>query len=402
MGRIVWALLALAFGATPGRAETRQFGNLVYEVPSGWEVGAAEKGVQYLLSDLPDDRCRFCQVMLGPARMGADDPLAILGAEKLRFIEPEDAATAKEMIAPRSLKFGNGRLAAITGILAGGDVHVTLAVRLTDRVQLYGFRGDAGEPEDAKETLDVFGTQIAPFLERIAYVSEGAESLLPAPVPGPLAGLWWGWRDGWSSQIDGTMRYDMVYRTLVFWGDGQVYDGTPPAGLAPLDRAALLAAGDTDFGVYRVEGDTLRLTFSDGRTETLPREGDGWKDGLRKMQPGRPLEDGARLDGTISRSYTTGFGVGTSGGMTSLSSTTFHPDGSYEGSSYSGAFGNFTNSVGDLTAGFATGASGDEGGRYEIRNGLLILHPRDGRTPNRVLVYRAFDDIMVGSLVLKR
>ncbi len=401
--RIAFLSAVLLAAALPAIAETRQFGNLVYEVPPGWSVGAAEDGVQYLNSDLPGDRCRFCTIFLGPAAPGRGDPLRVLAAQKHRFIDAEDAARFDELIPPRAIALGDGKAAAVTGLHGGDWIHVVMAVQLSDRVQLFGFRGEADDPETVKDSLEVFATQAAPLFDAMAYVSEGAAPLLPEARPGPLSGLWWGWTQDQVFQIDGTIRIDVNMHTLIFWPDGHFYDGTPPEGMQPLDRAALLDAGNTEFGTYTVRGNGLHLTYATGETETLDKTREGWRDRRKEYFPTEALADGTPLSGTISSLYSVGFGSGSSsvGGMTTQWSTTFHPDGTYEGSSYSGAFGNLSDGFGNLTGGFASGASGGNGGRYEVRDGLVIRYPSDGSAPARALVYRTGDDIMVGQYELK-
>lgn len=397
-----FALLLLA-SSFPAAAEPRQFGNLVYDVPPGWSVGAAEDGVQYLLSDLPDGRCRFCRILLGPALPGRADPKGALPQGKVRLLGPEAEARAEELLPPRHVQLGDGRGAAIVALKEGGWLHIVLTVPLSDRIQLLAFKGRADDADVVKESLDDFFTHAYPLFDSIAYVSEGAASLLPPAQPGPLSGLWWAWTQDAVFQIEGTISIDVDMHTLVFWPDGHFYDGTPPEGLRPLDRAMLIAAGNTEFGTYTVRGKSLHLTYATGETATLDKTRGGWRDSDREYFRAEALPDGTPLSGTISSRFAVGFGggAGSVGGISAPWSTTFHPDGTYEGSSYGGGFGNFSDGFGNLTGGFATGAEGAEGGRYEVRDGLLIRYPSDGSAPARTLVYRTGDDIMVGQYELK-
>lgn len=51
-------MLALLF-ALPAAAETRQHGNVIFDLPEGWRIGKVRQdGTQVIWSDLPDDACR--------------------------------------------------------------------------------------------------------------------------------------------------------------------------------------------------------------------------------------------------------------------------------------------------------------------------------------------------------
>ena len=114
-----------------------------------------------------------------------------------------------------------------------------------------------------------------------------------------MEGLWWGWRSDVTLGTDMMMKTQNSYRTVTFWPDGTFYDGTPPLGLAPPDRAALDAGRDTDWGNYVRQGDGMVLTYADGRTEKAAREGDGWTTGDYTLNRVEPLPDGTRIDGSV-------------------------------------------------------------------------------------------------------
>ena len=92
-----------------------------------------------------------------------------------------------------------------------------------------------------------------------------------------------------------------------------------------------------------------------------------------------PVEPGTRLRGTISWLQAFGLGGGLeSGGVTTGGSTTFHPDGTYEGSSFGSTFGTFTGG-----GGFTTAREGETGGTYEVRDGIVVMTPNDGSPPRQ-------------------
>jgi hypothetical protein len=389
---------ALAFGALPAHAEMRQFGNMIYELPPDWLHGTAEGGVKTFISSLPDDVCEFCYVYLATGIDTDDDAIAVLTAHTDRFVDAEERDDVR-VIQPASGGSEGGRQMAMAGIMIGSStLQVVIAVDLGPRVELMAFEGEADDEEEIAESMRVFGEQILPMVLSIAYVSEGAAPLMPAPVPGDLSGLYWGWRTEWLMGIDGMMRMETDYRTLIFWPNGHFYDGTPPGGLRPLDPDALMAAADESFGVYTVQGDRLRLTYVNGETDELAADGADWMDGDRQMFEVKPLRDGTTISGSISSVFYSGFtpGIGMSGGMSAFSSVTFHPDGSYEDTRMGGASATY-----DTGGGFATSSEDQGRGTYAIRDGLLTMIPDDGSEPTAQLAFSNGTDIMIGTSALE-
>jgi hypothetical protein len=401
MVRFLVATAVLALMPLQAAAERRQFGNILYELPADWWVGTPEDGVLMIFSDMTGDRCEFCKMLLATGRNGGGQVTTFLQGEIARFVEEEDRGDIEVLSPPEQTAMG-GRKAALAGIKVGSDMQFLIAVQLDGRFELMGFEGNAYDEEDFAESMAVFQEVALPMFEGITYLSEGAESLLPAPVPGDLDGLWWGWKTSWVMQLDGMMQMEVDQRRIVFWPDGYFYDGTPPEGLKPLNRDRLAGAGVTEFGVYETVGNEVRLTYADGAVEVIPREGDELVDGERRMFAVETLPDGATIQGTVSSFFYTGFtpGSGVSGGVSAGSDTTFRADGTYTGSSFGGAFGNFE-SGGDVTGGFATSSGDETGGRYEIRDGLVIQYPSDGGAPSASLVYRTESGISIGDRVLE-
>ena len=141
----------------------------------------------------------------------------------------------------------------------------------------------------------------------------------------------------------------------------------------------------------------LGVSFIDGHSEVLEGVDEGWSGWGYDMYRVTPLADGTRLDGSISSAYYSGFspGSGVSGGVSSASQTIFHPDGRYSGSSFGGAFGNFNGG-----GGYAVSNSDDEGGSYEIRDGLVVFSPANGGGRRAAMAFRSGDDIVIGDQFL--
>jgi hypothetical protein len=146
------------------------------------------------------------------------------------------------------------------------------------------------------------------------------------------------------------------------------------------------------------------LTFVTGKVETLAMGDGSMKDANRELDPVETLGDGTKLNGGVSSFFYSGFspGSGVEGGVTASSSTTFLPDGTYTGESFGGAFGNFVDGGGDLTGGFATNGDGEaQGGTYEIRDGVLILHPANGAPATVSMVIKTPDGVMIDDQFLE-
>ncbi len=396
MIRVSAAGACIAALASFAHAEDRQFGNVVYSIPSGWTEGARRDGYQIFLSDLPDDVCEFCYLYLGTGAPAKGSLVGFIGMNLMTFIDPEDRQGWKPV--GKADSFSTDRHPGIMqAITDGSNVLVLVGIDTGERYEIVGFEGEGSDEAELRESLGTFGTSGTALIDSFRFISDGAPSLLPAATPGDLDGIYWGWSTYTTLGLDMMMRTDMDYRSLFFWPDGQFYDGTPPNGLLPIDRDALVAKSNTEFGVYTRTGTTVNLIFADGKTETLTAEGDGWKDGSKSLSPTKTLADGQTIDGSVSSFFYTGFtpGSGIEGGISSGSETVFHPDGTYEGSSYGGAFGNF-----DAGGGYAVNHENASGGTYEIRDGLLISTPKDGGPPVAALALQVDDGILIGDQFL--
>jgi hypothetical protein len=397
---LTFCALAAAMSA---RAEPRQYGNVIYDPPAAWTQGGIRYGARVLLHEAPDDRCEFCYVYIG---LGAPKSGSLPGFLQFRatgFVDDEDRAAVEVMQAPSLTRLGSHN-AALMGIKTGSDFQILVGIELSDRYEVLVFEGAGYDEADLTAAMAVFQDEVVGMIEGLSFVSEGADPLMPDPEPGDMDGLWWGWRTGFTMQLDGTMQMQVQQRHIVFWPDGHFFDGTPPMGLAPIDAPGLTDLGGTDFGTYTVSGDTLTLSFMTGEVETLTRDGDGWAEGDRVLARVEPLVDGERIDGYVSSFFYSGFtpGSGVTGGVTSSSSTAFRPDGTYTGESFGGAFGNFENGAGDLTGGFATDSGTDaRGGTYEIADGMLIQTPSDGGPKLAEMIFRGGGDIIIGDQFLK-
>jgi hypothetical protein len=395
-------LLTLAFATlafpTLLAAETRQHGNVIFDLPKGWAIGAVQDdGTLTLRSDLPGEECEYCTIYITPGTRTAGRADTWLGQQTRRFIDPDESPEITVLAQPEifSLK---GRPAAMLGQKVDDDLQMLAAVQLFGRMELMAFKAPAYDEAGAAEGMAVFQRDVIPMIEGARFVSEGAAPLMPAPQPGPLSGVWWGTSTWWSMGLDGMMTMEIDHHWLTFWPDGRFYDGTPPAGTAPFDPASLLDAGDMDWGSYVVEGKTLTLSYASGAVQTYDVQNDAFTLGDRTLHGIEPMADGTKLDGIVSTIFVSGFtpGIGMSGGMTAMTDTRYNPDGTWEFGSYTGASSTFDNGTG-----FSTGSERSERGRYEVKDGLVILYAEDGSVTRSRYIFKAGTTIWIGSDMLE-
>ena len=373
-----------------------QFGNIVYRLPDGWTLGIDADGVQIIYSDLPEDLCDYCYVYISAGFPAQGSLVDFLTAHQGDFADDDEQAGISVMSPPAALTV-SGQNGLMMGISVGSDFQLLVAYDLGSRYELAAFEGYGDDEAQLNEGMGVFSDQISPMFDSFQFVSAGARSLLPAPIPGTLNGLYWGTALEQSWGLDMMLTYEMVAHSYFFWPDGQFYEGTPPQGLQPPDPGALMAAGDVNFGVYRQQGATVHLTYANASTEQLQVLGSDLKYNDLTLSPTPLMPDGSRISGTISAVFYTGFtpGAGIDGGISGSSSTTFAMDGTYSGESFGGGSGTF-----DMGGGFATGSTDTTGGTYAVRDGLIVLTPHDGSAPHGRIIVQTSEGIMIGDQFL--
>jgi hypothetical protein len=397
MRHVLAALLLLTL---PLSAETRQHGNVVFDIPQGWNTGAVrDDGTLVLLSDLPDDACEFCYIYISPGFVGPGRADSWLAANADRFIDLDESDPPQVQLMSAAELFNlKGRPAATLAQQVDGDVQMLFAIQLFGRMELIGFEMPASDEVELAANMKILARDVQPLVEGARFVSEGAKPLLPTPQPGPLQGVWWGTSTWWSVGIDGMMKMEIDHHWLTFWPEGTFYDGTPPTGTVPFDPRGLLAKGDMDWGSYRLEGDSLTLSYASGRVETLTADGTKFTIGDRVMDPITPLADGTKINGVVSTLFVSGFtpGIGMSGGITAMTDTTYRPDGTWTFGSYTGTSASFENGTG-----FATGSEGSDQGRYEVKDGLVVLYDQSGEVVARHYIFNAASTVWIGENMLE-
>ncbi len=394
-------VLALCL-ATPLAAETRQHGNVIFDIPKGWTAGGArDDGSLILRSDLPKDECEYCVITITPGARSGGRADTWVASQTRRFVDADDTPEITPLVQPKITNLG-GRPAAVLGQKVDSTLQVLFAIQLFGRMELIGFEAPAHDKAEVAEGMTVFQRDVAPMVEAARYVSEGADPLLPPPEPGPLQGLYWGYSTSWMMGLDGMMSLQLDHQFLVFWPDGRFYEGTPPQGISAFDPAPALDRGDMSWGNYRIDGDNLHLAYASGETATLTLADEKLVRGDATLFPVEPLPDGTKVDGSLSTFFYSGFtpGSGLEGGVSAANYIRFNPDGTWTRDHSGGASASFVDGGGTTTGGFATGSKASDTGRYQVKDGLMIRTPSDGSAPQTALIFKTGNDIMVGTLAL--
>lgn len=393
MGKAFWASVAIMAAAGAAAAKDRQFGSILYDPPPGWYEGRNDDGTLVYLSELPGDECEFCYIYLGAAEPLTGSLTTWARRNHARFVDEEDRAGTDLVGAPEAIGLA-GRDAAIAMSHDGGDFNFLIAVAVGDQVVPIGFQGGAYDDETMAADIATFQSRVVPWLETLEFTEDPADGLLPPAEPQDFSGIYWGWWQSFVPDISGMMQMNIVHEVYVFYPDGHFYYGTPPTGTAPLDRAALLEAADTEFGIFEKKGRAYLLTFADGEQVemTWNRSEDAWEIDDVALQAVTPLPDGTPLDGGISSLMFSGGGmIEGSASISAGSSTTFHSDGTYQGESFGGAFG----------SNFAVSSSRSDRGTYEVRDSLVIMRPSGGGAATAELAFRIEGEgILIGDRFL--
>lgn len=388
-------LIASCFilAAVPAHAETRQFSNIVYDPPAGWETNGKDGDRLELRYDADDDCCSGCRILLDPGQAAAGPIVPWLDAAAA-----PDAETTIVGGPQRREDTANGRPlhALLRQVEADGRpmFQAFFAIDLTDRHELIIFEAPARDEESFNRHLATMNGDVVPMLESVRFVSEGAEPVLGAPQRGDLEGPWFG--TGVRNQYNGfsgTLELVVDKRLMTFYRDGRFYDGVPPSGSGPLDVGALVAAGETRLGNYVRNGDTIELRYVDGDVSSLRMPSRNAIDGGRvTMRPAAFPPDGYRFAGVIRSMSYTALGAGIAGGVGSESASVFHEDGTYVASSFTSVSGTF-----DTGGGFAGAAETPETrGRYEVADGLITMTSPDGEARTSWIILEGGTEVIVG------
>jgi hypothetical protein len=374
--------------AQPLAAETRQHGNIIFELPEGFSYD--DRGPTGTLaiearSDLAD--CQGCRILIGAGAVASGPVEAFLATNTRRLIAPELADPPRPSPLQPAEGFDlQGRYpAALQRQWLDTTLQMLFAAQINERMELIAFEIPYQDEAQMQRAFGVYDREFVPFLEGLRFVSDGAEPLMPAAEPGPLSAVWWRVREWTTSTWNHYLGYAVVRDhvradPLTFWPDGYFYDGPPTAGTGPIEPARLLAAGDMSFGTYRVAGDLVTLAYASGAVTELRLAGTQLQtSGGTSYDLAELYADGTTIEGRIARivHVAPGAVAGETGGVITLTDVAFRPDGTWSGTEGEG-----------LTV----------SGRYEVRNGVvLIRHPSGGGFGAGYMVYAPDGTIWIGS-----
>ena len=407
MIRLLAALSAFCLMLGSAGAESvRQFNNVLYKPPAGWTHGYSTGPWIVLIPEDPDTPyCQGCYFYIGTGADGVTDAVSYLATQTHLFVDAQKRDLVTINQAPSAVSAA-GRIGAMMATNFDGRLMLTVAVTVGNRIEVFGFEGPSADQAQATATFQVFAEQFEPFVGSLKFISEGAKPLLPEPKPGPLSGLWWGWKPVWVPTMDYQMRMELEHRLLVFWPDGTFYEGTPQSGLGLPDRRSLLAAGDLKFGSYITSGNRIKLVYANGVSATMPLIATTIVDDDRKMNSVEVFPDGTTIDGKLTSNFYAAFNpyAGMSGGATSMSEVLFFPDGRWESSSFAAASGSLTNVLtGEATGTFSSSSGIDsQHGTYIVKDGVVVQSPADGGAPVISFIFTDPDgNILIGDQILE-
>lgn len=379
--------------AASASAETRQFANIVYELPEGWKPNGETDGRVELRYDGDDVRCTNCRVLIDPGAAGGGP---------IREWRDAVAAPGKNMRVvgnPLLRQDSIGEWPAEVMLRQIEDdgrakFQAYFAIDLPERNELVIFEGSARDEETFNRSLAMLNEAIAPMLNGLRFISEGAAPVLGPPEPGDLKGPWFG--TGIRNQyngLSGTLDLVVDKRLVTFYADGRFFYGIPPSGAGPLDFEGLVASGETGIGNYAVTGGEVELRFADGDVSRMRIVNDSTIGvGRVDIHPAGFAPDGFRFAGVIRSAGYTSFGPGVSGGVGSEGRQVFRRDGTYTDSSFTGAFGSF-----DTGGGFtAMTGQPERSGHYEVANGLITLTPPEGEPRTTWIILEGSNSVIVG------
>lgn len=390
---LLLAACTLTLCAAPASAETRQFANIVYELPEGWKPNGETDGRLELRYDGDGDRCADCRVLIDPGAAGGGpvrewrDAIAapgktmrVLGNPQLR--QDSIGEWPVEVMLRQIEDDGRAKFQAY------------FAIDLPERNELVIFEGSARDEETFNRSLAMLNEAVAPMLNGLRFVSEGAAPVLGPPEPGVLEGPWFGTaiRNQYNG-LSGTLDLVVDQELVTFYAEGRFFYGIPPGGAGPLDFEGLVALGETGLGNYAVTDGKVELRFADGDVSRMRIVNDSTIGAGRvDLHPARFAPDGFHFAGVIRSVRYTSFGPGVSGGVGSESSQVFRSDGTYTDSSFTGASGSF-----DTGGGFTTMTGRPEqAGRYEVADGLITLTPPDGEPRTTWIILEGTNGVIVG------
>ncbi|MEM9795369.1 MAG: hypothetical protein AAF919_02705 [Pseudomonadota bacterium] len=381
-------IIALALFALPAAAEPRQAGNILYDLPAGWEAVETETdtdgfpATELRHEDWLDNGLPFVTLTRGTNDPPDGDALLGWASSHLQAhleLDDDERLTMenwKELgdFGPGPVWFGVGAVAnPDTGTVS--DVVGAFLLDLGERAELVFTEVRVRRVEDPAAALKAAVAFLTGSLEGFRFVSKGAQPLLGAPRPGPFAGVYHGTHLRIMPGFDGSVQTDLVHELVVMQADGRFYEGIPPGGVAGLNDPDLRLMRTGDWGHYEVSGDRVTLRYANGEVDDMDYEDGTLTFGNATLSPIGLLPDGTTFAATRESIFfvATGIGFDNRTSVSGSSTIVFRTDGTFGREGFTGATGTYD------TGAFATSNETSADGRYEVRGGEIVLRFQDGR-----------------------
>ena len=351
-----------------------QFDDIIYALPKGWKKGKTKSNHV----DIYSSENGVASIKIFRSEVKPRSVESWIAAKMKLVLDDKDRITKD--LDDRKLKIGTST-AFVSGRVVGKKVllgYTLVGKKKTNIVIMKTRIARSGKAEQAFK--DKLQKEFLPFVLKLKYVSQGATPVLGAPVSGNLSGTFTGLKYAYG--IDLTTKLDQEFYT--FSKSGRFIRGLPKGtSLRNIDFGKAIRQFPDIAGNYRVERGKIYFEYADGvkKSRKFNKTKTGFKIG-QTYTPVKMIADGAELDGFFNdltySSFTTGSIV--KGGVVQTRSFRFEKSGEFTATKFSGAFGNFENSVGDSSGGFSSKNSHPKiVGRYEVKDGALKLKDDSGK-----------------------
>lgn len=343
------------------RAAQSQYGNVIYSAPAGWTrldqtgailfVAPASKSGAAVLGILRG------RTFTGNFRAWFDAAIKVSLSAGERFVDrTSDTATRGDKTYDVLYT-----LAVVQDKTGGRSYHFYLAAHPGNRVEMIVYFATSKDAFEANQgALTAFVASLH-FANITTLQPQPAPGPAPSPTPGPEPGsssgtggvaIYFGEKAGFvfvpgiASLGGGNYEYQIRKIYYVFLPGSRVYNGLPAAdNLAH----ACDARGAGRCGSYAEDGQSVRISWDDGTSQALVRDGAGTlRLGTVVLSRMIPAMDGMRLDGTFAFStYVDSSGVEGTGSVSGDHTVDFRGNGTFT----------LTDFVGSVVSGGGTGGT---------------------------------------------
>ncbi|MEM8874017.1 MAG: hypothetical protein AAGD32_07130 [Planctomycetota bacterium] len=383
-----FAFVVTILVAVVAHAEPRRTGNIVYELPAGWETRDRDGLFHNVRPEDWLDRDTYPDLYIVSGEHIGPDP-----ADLQRWALQRMDAVVKDDDEDDVLTWKQWQGVDDPAFAAKGFVNMMFGMGVVHRESGRFDRGMAGfaftvdghaglifiefdEPDAATASVEA----MLELVQSFRFINRCTTPLEGQSRPGPFNGIYWGTWLGHTLGLDGMLQMQLRHHTYVFFPDGRFCEDIPPGGVTGFDYDKLADSHTHFVGNYFVDGNAVILRYASGEIETLDYEDGIMKDGMAMLQPVNIPPDGWRFEGERSVSFYASMSAGIDPGSTTTVSGgatyVFKLDGTVTSDRWSGASGSFDSGV-------SFGSFRDnepEIGTYDVNGGVLTITRPDGST----------------------